>query len=235
MISIEMFVPALPDSLKPRRLWTKEMLQLAADNNMPVEVAWVSPDLYGIEYNDIRAGQNIYNAERSSRFPHQFVHTFNDENISLEEHWNKLVPYIFETDYTRAFSLDNIDQSWLEPVKPQLVTYLYNKIVASLTPAENIVFQEFYAAESDTVDNLVKALQHAMKVLRQSKLQYSGLIPSLEYYKDPRVQNADQMVFGMIYTKPIRPPPPPYVSPPLPIPPALPTAEPSTDADSESA
>jgi hypothetical protein len=165
------------------------------------------------------------------------VRTYNDENISLEEHWNKLVPYIFETDYTRAFSLDNIDQSWLEPVKPRLVTYLYDKIIAILTPTENTVFQEFYAAHSDTVDNQVKAVQHAMKVLRESKFQYSGLISSLEYYKDLRKPNTYEMVFGMVYTKPTLPSPP-YT--PIPIPPVLPTpeannAEANMDAPSESA
>jgi len=194
--TLELFAPVLPAALKPRRKWTKEMIQLAKDNGLSILATWTSSDLLIPYYDNIRAEQKRFDENMANSYPNQDLYSLDYTEETIETYWDTLPEHIFLTNIARAFIWEDIDATWVEPFKSRLVKYLERKVEMVMNEEDMQHFLAFYATRQCTETQLF-ALQIALKAIDLSKS--TVLITAIRFYEDTRVK--DKMVFGVIFSK----------------------------------
>jgi len=202
--TIELFAPVLPDYLKPRRKWTKSMLDLARDNELTVEGTWTSPDLVIPYYEEIRKEQTYFDEYRAKRYPSQNFYFMTHTAENIEEYWDTLPECVFLANITRAFIMEGCDTEWADMFIPRLIKYLEKKV--EMRMEEDLQhFLAFYATRSLSNETQLFALQMALKAIALSKEALPSLKSSIQFYKDLRIKDMEgenpKMIFGVIFTK----------------------------------
>ena len=199
--TLELFAPVLPEDLKPRRRWTKALLNLARDNELTVEATWTSPDLRNSYYNGVRNEQEMFNDTQARRYPNQHLYNLAYTAENIEEYWDTLPEHIFLTNTTRAFIMEDYDATWISAFKPRLIKYLERKVEMSMNEDDMQHFLMFYGTRSLSNETQIFALQIALKAIALSREAVANLIPVIRYYKDARREEPDETVFGVIFSK----------------------------------
>jgi hypothetical protein len=99
--ALETFAPILPFTLNNERRYTHLMLELAKNNDLPVDMAWTSPDLKHQYYDDIRSGQESFSSRRKLLNPSHVEARTLDESM-LETYWSNMSEEILTFNVGRA-------------------------------------------------------------------------------------------------------------------------------------
>jgi len=186
--ALELFAPILPCELKAERRYTPQMVQLAKDNNMPVDFAWTSPDIKHAYYDDIRRGQANYAAHRARLNPnHLTLYNFSEAN--LEEYWSGLAPEILTFNYKRLSSYSPTLVSIIEPYMDRFKAYLTAKVEWEVDDREELKEQ---ALCFEKIQKLYTLSRYARK--------FSGFSQHISSYHDLRYESGP-LVYGMWLTK----------------------------------
>jgi hypothetical protein len=129
--TLEVFAPILPRELNDERRFTGQMVDLAKDNDLSVDMAWTSSDLMHRYYDSIREGQNKYSEYRKSINPnHNLAFTFTEER--LEKYWSQISYNILNFKYDSALfhraSLDDVVGKYLDRFKNYLISAMESSI-----------------------------------------------------------------------------------------------------------
>ena len=172
--ALEVFAPILPDNLKAERRFTPQMVQLAKDNDLPVDFAWTSPDLKDPYYNDIRKGQESYSAYKQALNPnHLVIYKFND--TTLEEYWSELSSDFLTFNYTRAVTHNPALKDILEPYFGRFRVYITSKVMREVDDLDEFIKQVLTLEE---IQKLYKLSQYARK--------FTGFSQHISTYHDLR-------------------------------------------------
>ena len=197
--TLELFAPVLPDNLKPRRKWTKSVLELARDNGLSVEATWTSPDLHIPYYNELRKEQINFDESQARRYPSQKLYNLQYTADTIEEYWDTLPDHIFLVSPHRGLAWENVEDEWMVPFKMRLIPYLEGRIKRSMTVSEQAGFNLYYSTLSQLPDDQLSGLHRAIAAVSHSKTAVDGLTPMIRFYND--VRQADKTIFGVIFTK----------------------------------
>jgi len=186
--ALELFAPILPCELKAERRYTPQMIQLAKDNNMPVDFAWTSPDIKHAYYDDIRRSQANYAAYRLRLNPnHNSIYKFNETN--LEEYWSEFQPEVLTFSYTRAIIQNPSLETILEPYMNRFKAYVTAKVEAEVDSRDEFKEQSL---PFERVQKLYTLSRYARK--------FSQFSPHISSYHDLRYEGGP-LVYGMWLTK----------------------------------
>ena len=101
---LEIFAPILPASLRDKRRYTEEIIQLAKDNGLTVDMAWTSRDLDDPYYDEVRDRQKHFTEYRKRLNPnHISALCFNES--TLEDYWSELSIRILTTNFKKALAV----------------------------------------------------------------------------------------------------------------------------------
>ena len=101
---LEIFAPILPANIRDRRRYTEEMIQLAKDNGLTVDMAWTSHDLDDPYYDEVRNRQTHFTEYRKRLNPnHISALCFNETTI--EDYWSELSLRILTTNFKKALAV----------------------------------------------------------------------------------------------------------------------------------
>jgi hypothetical protein len=101
---LEIFAPILPASLRDKRRYTEEMIQLAKDNGLTVDMAWTSHDLDDPYYDEVRDRQKHFTEYRKRLNPnHISALCFNE--FTIEDYWSELSIRILTTNFKKALAV----------------------------------------------------------------------------------------------------------------------------------
>jgi hypothetical protein len=195
--TLELLAPVLPEELKPRRKWTKEILELARDNRLSVEATWTSPDLHISYYDEIRKDQIQFDQAQALRYPGQILYHLKYTADTIEEYWDTLPDHVFLVTPRRGLSWESLDDEWVQPFKARLIAYLENKVKKTMTEAEKEDFSQYYATLNQSPDEQLSGLHRAVAAVIHSKKAIDGLRPTIRFYDDSR---KDGKVFGNVWS-----------------------------------
>jgi hypothetical protein len=199
--TLELFAPVLPEDLKPRRKWTKSVIELAKDNGLSVGATWTSPDLQIPYYAEIRKEQNMFDESQARRYPGQALYNLPYTADTIEEYWDTLPDHIFLVSPHRGLAWENLDDEWMVPFKMRLIPYLEARVKRSMTVAEQAGFSLYYSTLTKLPDDQLSGLHKAIAAVSQSSAcrAVDGLSPMIRFYNDAR--QADKTIFGPIFTR----------------------------------
>ena len=98
---LEIFAPILTTAQNEERRFTENMIKLAKDNDLSVDMAWASPDLSNPCYDEIRDEQLRFLEYRKSLNPKYLLARIVPIN-SLEEYWSQLSVKVLACDLKKA-------------------------------------------------------------------------------------------------------------------------------------
>jgi hypothetical protein len=181
---VEIFAPIISPQLSDLRRYTPQMIELAKDSKLQVDMAWTSPDLKHIYYDKIRAGQELFSGYRKALNPNHLRPSLFKEG-QLEEYWDQLSSILFDFKFQRALQEKGVEDA-ISPYVNRLIQYLKSKIWYFVDNHEDF---------NNTVgDDLEKLL--SLYVL--SNIIYSGLSFHIGYYLDIRIEKP---VYGHYLSK----------------------------------
>jgi hypothetical protein len=190
--ALETFGPVLNEKLNAERRYTELMLQLASDNNLPVDMAWTSPDLDQPYYKDIKQWQKNFSENRKSLNPNHVIAIIMGED-RLEEYWSQL------SDEIMCFSSLRAEHIAKMPLKELIGDTFWNRFCKYLTDkVEKFVgnlseFREF-------ADDFSK-IQHVLKLSTVAK-KFDGFTVNYGFYNDMR-KHGNPRVYGLWISKPV--------------------------------
>lgn len=197
--TLELFAPVLPEELKPRRKWTKEILELAKDNRLSVEATWTSPDLHMPYYDQIRKDQSQFDQAQLLRYPGQILYNLKYTADTIEQYWDTLPDHVLRVTPRRGLGWENLDDDWVLPFKARLVAYLEDRVKKSMTASEKEDFNQYYATLNESADEQLSGLHRAIAAVIHSKMALDDLKPTIRFYDDSRKDG--KKVFGNVWSR----------------------------------
>ena len=185
--TLEVFAPVLPDSLKPMRHWTKELLELAKSNDLSPSSTWLSPDLKLPYYSGLVARQTSFLQGQKSRNPNFYsICKYNSD--SFEEYLSTLPlsTLMANTDYASQWdkTLLKIDTVYID----RFYEYLKKRAMAD----GRLTFDDWIAECKEDPQTLLKYLNQATQVTA------AGLKATVGPYIDIRRM---ERAYGLVVSK----------------------------------
>ena len=109
--SLELFAPMLSPEDNWRRVWTKELIDLAKGNDLSPGSTWTSPDLKDPYYKDIRVNQERLMEWNKNRNPVS-SQLWNYSKDNIEEYWKLLPVHILCVDFERTSVYDEMPRKY---------------------------------------------------------------------------------------------------------------------------
>jgi hypothetical protein len=197
--TLELFAPILANDLKPRRKWTRALIELARDNNLSVEATWTSPDLNIAYYEDLRKEQKQFDEAQTRRYPDQKLYNLNYTAERIEEYWDTLPEHILLVNPDRGLSWEKVDSAWIQPFKPKLIAYLEARVKRSMSDTEKEDFNLYCNTLSQFPDDKLAGLQKAIAAVCNSKTVIDGMRATIRFYDD--VRQVDKKIYGPVFTR----------------------------------
>ena len=188
--ALETFAPILSAKLNDERRYTPDMLKLAKESELPVDMVWTSPDLIHPYYNNIRKGQENYSNYRKSLNPHHVDARVLGEN-RLEEYWSKLSESVLTFNIKYAETEANCELQELFPSYwPRFTKYLRERVEPLVD--DLVDFREFIGNDIGKVQKLLK-----QSVIAKN---FTGFTTHYGYYIDKRKKEYP-VNYGMWFEK----------------------------------
>lgn len=197
--SLELFAPILPENLKPRRKWTKAVIELARDNALSVEATWTSPDLKIPYYDDLRNEQKRFDESQVRRYPGQKIYNLHYTAETIEQYWDTLPEHVLLVNPDRGLSWEKVDPAWMLPLKPKLIAYLEDRVKRDMSDTEKADFNLYCETLSQVPDEKLAGLQKAIAAVSNSKTVVDGMRATIRFYDDER--KVDKKIYGPVFTK----------------------------------
>jgi len=173
---LEIFAPIISSELSDLRRYTPQMLELAKDSNLQVDMAWTSPELKHVSYNKIRAAQDLFSGYRRALNPNHITARLFTED-KLEEYWDQLSSILFDFKFQRALKENGVEEA-ISPYVPRLIAYLKPKLLYHVDRVE-----DFNEKVGDDLEKLLSFYVLSNKV-------FTGLEFRIGYYLDIRTEKA---------------------------------------------
>jgi len=127
--ALELFAPMLSQEDNYRRMWTRQVIDIAKANDMSPSSAWTSPDFKNAYYNNVREAQEQLLKWNKDRNPFSSqVHHYSRDNI--EEYWKLLPLHIL----TIHFERNNVYDEIYRPYATLCLERFRSFIVEQITP-----------------------------------------------------------------------------------------------------
>lgn len=181
---LEIFAPIIPSQLSDLRRYTPQMIELAKDSELQVDMAWTSPDLQHISYDKIRAGQELFSGYRKALNPNHLTPSLFKED-QLEEYWDQLSSILFDFKFQRALKEKGVEEV-ISPYVHRLIAYIKPKITYHIDKVE-----DFNNTVGDDLEKLLSFYVLSNRV-------FTGLEFRIGYYLDIRTEKA---VYGHYLSK----------------------------------
>lgn len=185
--TLEIFAPLLPDRLKPKRRWTKELLDLAKANDLSPAATWSSPDLKVPYYAPLISRQKIFLEEQQARNP-KFNSTYGYNSDNFEEYLDALPVKILMAGVTYAMQWDK-DLLEIEAAHvDRFYEYLKKRVMAD----GRLTFDDWIAECKEDPQTLLRYLEQATEVTA------AGLKATVGPYIDLRRM---ERCYGLVVSK----------------------------------
>jgi len=186
---LELLAPILPASLRDRRRYTEEMLQLAKDNGITVDMAWTSHDLDDPYYDEVRERQKHYTEYRKRLNPnHISALCFNE--FTLEDYWSELSIRILTTNFKKALAVCETKRIALD-----IITIYLNKFKAYLTTRLKALLEDL--AEFNDANLPFEKIQELYKI---SRIEFNGFNLRYGNFQDLRFPGGP-VIYGYWFIK----------------------------------
>jgi len=173
---LEIFAPIITSKLSDLRRYTPQMIELAKDSNLQIDMAWTSPDLKHVSYDKIRAGQELFSGYRRALNPNHLRPTLFKED-QLEEYWDQLSSILFDFKFQRAIRENGVEEV-IRPYIHRLTAYLKSKLWYHVDKHE-----DFNEKVGDDLDKLLSFYVLSNRV-------FTGLEFRIGFYLDIRTEKA---------------------------------------------
>lgn len=165
--ALELFAPMLSREDNYRRMWTRELTDIAIANNMSPSSAWTSPDFKDAYYDRIREGQEQLTKWNKNRNPFSSQsHNYSRDNI--EEYWKLLPLNILTIDFERNNVYDNIYKAYSTLCLERFRSFIIEQIIPIIKRPEE--FREY------SRDMSIKKLQQCYRLSKEYPGIEFGLI-----------------------------------------------------------
>ena len=185
--TLEIFAPVLPDTLKPKRHWTKELLDLAKSNDLSPAATWSSPDLKVPYYEPLIARQTKFmqwQLARNTNFYNMYKYTADN----FEEYLDALPVKTLMAGVTHAMQYDK-DLLQIEAAHvDRFYGYLKKRVMAD----GRLTFDDWVAECKEDPQTLLKYLEQATEVTA------AGLKATVGPYIDLRRM---ERCYGLVVSK----------------------------------
>uniref|UniRef100_A0A6C0AN04 Uncharacterized protein n=1 Tax=viral metagenome TaxID=1070528 RepID=A0A6C0AN04_9ZZZZ len=185
--TLEIFAPLLPREFNERRRFTADMIQLAKDNDLQVDMAWTSPDLEDNYYESIRENQKIFSKYRKSLNPnHNLVTQFNESTI--EQYWSELEYDVLKCNIPMALKEHASLEGLISKYLPRFKDYISSRIERQVDDIEE------YKSMNLTLEQIQQLMpsKHALK--------FTGFSSHISSYRDLRY-NGGPLVYSQWFRK----------------------------------
>ena len=178
---LEVFAPILSSELNDKRRYTADMIQLALDNKLPVDMAWASPDIKDPYYKNIYEDQIRFSEDRKSLNPNHITrYLFTSD--TLEEYWDQLSPTLLLFNLNRANDfcpINDVIGQYIDRFKTYIKSKM-NKLVDNVAEFDEMV--------GDTLEKIQKL--YKLSIISKEFAAFESHFGS---YFDERVQ---KVVYG---------------------------------------
>ena len=198
--ALELFAPIISDGLNERRLWTKELIDLAKENRLGIAETWTSPELETY-YPIIKAEQRQFRINQEHRYP-ELLCARHYKSEELEAYWTRLPVAVLCVNLTKAFSWESTPSDWLEPYKQRFLDFL--KYYAEQKKCND--YDEYISRNSDTMDSTIAAYQTIItKQAYCASVASCSLLATMKYHDDLRLPyneaQSNKQQYGVIISK----------------------------------
>jgi len=185
--TLELFAPVLPDTLKPKRWWTNEFLELAKANDLSPGATWSSPDINVAYYAPLISRQKAFLEKQKARNPN-FGSIYKYCSNNFEEYLDTLPSKILMARISYASQWDNalheIDNRYID----RFHEYLKKRVMAD----GRLTFDDWIAECKEDPQTLLKYLEQATEVTS------AGLKATVGPYIDLRRM---ERCYGLVISK----------------------------------
>jgi hypothetical protein len=185
--TLEVFAPVLPESLKPKRRWTKEFLELAKANDLSPDATWSSPDINVAYYAPLIGRQKAFLERQQARNPN-FSSIYKYSSDNFEEYLNTLPTKTLMARINYASQWDKglleIDDTYVN----RFHEYLKKRVMAD----GRLTFDDWIAECKEDPQTLLKCLEEATEVTT------AGLKATVGPYIDLRRM---ERCYGLVVSK----------------------------------
>jgi len=165
--SLELFGPMLSPEDNWRRIWTKEVIDIAKANDLSPGSTWSSPDLKDIYYNKVRENQERLMEWNKNRNPAS-SQIFNYSKDNIEEYWKLLPLHILCVDFERKNLYDELHRKYTRLCIERFRSFIIEHTLCMIkTPDEFRVY---------TMDLSIQKLQEYYRLCKEYPGIEFGLI-----------------------------------------------------------
>jgi len=194
--ALEVFAPILPDTLKARRIWTSQVLELAKDNRLSPSDLWHSPDLTPLYYSSVINGQKQFREDQKRRSPMWWPR---EGGITLEEYWKTLPVKLIISSLRLAVGYPYCDET-MEAIRPYMARFsAFLDEVIGVQQGTTLDTMAYIDAMGSckTDEELVRLRQ---RIITDLYADYGGLMPHITSYVDDRYETCP-VKFGLVLTR----------------------------------
>jgi len=184
--TLELFAPILSDEMKQQRIWSRELISLAKDNDLSPSAAWSSPDIKHPFYEPVIQRQTKFMRNQMKRNP-SFNYMYNYNSDNFEEYLDTLPSTILTANIDYAIRYNpslKVSPEYIE----RFYTYLKKRVMAD----GRLTFDE------TTTEHMIRP-QTLLTYLDQSTaIVNAGLKATIGPYHDTRIM---KQTYGVIVSK----------------------------------
>ena len=184
--TLELFAPVLSDEVKQLRIWSRDIISLAKDNDLSPAATWSSPDIKHPYYEPVIQRQNKFIERQIKRNP-SFNYTYKYNSDNFEEYLDTLPSSILTANIGYAIK----SHEPLKVITPHLerfYTYLKKRIMAD----GRLTFDASMTEDMISPQSLLTYLDQATAIVN------AGLKATIGPYHDTRIM---KQAYGVILSK----------------------------------
>ncbi len=184
--TLELFAPVLSDEMKQLRMWTRDIICLAKDNNLSPAATWSSPDIKHPYYEPVIQRQNKFIERQTKRNP-SFNYTYKYNSDNFEEYLDTLPSSVLTANIDYAIkSYESLKVS--PPYIERFYTYLKKRVMAD----GRLTFGASTTEDMIRPQSLLTYLDHSNAIIN------AGLKATIGPYHDTRIM---KQAYGVIVYK----------------------------------